>query len=40
MIKLILTLAFFCLLVATINPTPTAKELTKIVGINCKDICK
>jgi hypothetical protein len=40
MLKLIFVLFVFCLIVATIKPTPSVKELTEVNKIYCKDICK
>jgi hypothetical protein len=40
MIKLILTLVFFCILASAIKPVPSVKELTEVNKTYCKDVCK
>jgi hypothetical protein len=40
MIKFLLILTFFCAVVGSLKPTPSVQELTAIVDIHCKDICK
>lgn len=40
MLKLILIFCVFCVVVASINPTPSVEEITKANKIYCKDICK
>lgn len=40
MFKNIVVLFFFCLIAASMKPTPSVKELVEVNKIYCKDICK
>ncbi len=40
MLKLVFILFVFCLIVATIKPPPSVKDLTEMTKTYCKDICK
>lgn len=40
MIKNVLILMFFCIVAASMKPTPSIKQITDVNKIYCKDICK
>lgn len=38
--KAIMILVFFCFVMASLKPTPSVEEITKVNKIYCRDICK